>query len=115
MNIMYSPFDNDMFALVWSAYCKVFPDKIPVHCECYWVSELKDDDGNEVFGSTATTDDGGFEICISGNIKVADSVEVFAHELAHIAAGVDSEHNEEWENAFDLIHRKYCELAETTD
>ena len=106
-----SPFENDIFSLIWKAYCMEFPNNIPVNLKCYWVDEIRDDDGVEVFGSTTFGDDGTTEICVSGNIKVSDAAEVFAHELAHLAAGVNAEHGDEWEDAFERIYRNYLKLA----
>lgn len=106
-----SPFENDIFSLIWKAYCVEFPDNIPVNLRCYWVNEIRDDGGAEVFGSTTFGDDGAIEICVSGNIKVLDAAEVFAHELAHLVAGVNAKHGDEWEDAFERIYRKYFELA----
>jgi hypothetical protein len=33
--------------------------------------------------------------------------EIVAHELAHVAVGIESEHGPKWERAFAKIHREY--------
>lgn len=32
--------------------------------------------------------------------------ELLAHELAHIIVGIENEHNDKWENAFEDLHKK---------
>jgi Zn-dependent peptidase ImmA (M78 family) len=46
-------------------------------------------------------------ICINASIPCYAAVEVIAHEVAHVVAGVDAEHGEKWENEFNKIHIEY--------
>lgn len=102
---MKTPFENDPFSLVFQAFKKLYPQK---DCECYWKAELEpDEDGHNVLGLTTYTDDGRIYIDISVRIPVMDAVEIFAHELAHVAAGPQEEHGKAWEDAFDAIHSEY--------
>ena len=39
-------------------------------------------------------------------------VETFAHELAHVAVGVEHEHDSVWEEAFDKIFAEYNRIGE---
>ena len=39
-------------------------------------------------------------------------VETLAHELAHVAVGVEHEHDAVWEEAFDKIFAEYNRLGE---
>lgn len=65
------------------------------------------DDGP--YGQTLWPDDGGRVVVqVAVGIPLEAVVEVMAHELAHVVAGADAEHGQEWEAAFDAIHRAYC-------
>ena len=102
---MESPFVNDMFSLVWIAFKNLYPDK---DCKCQWVPELeKDDDGEQPIGVTTFADDGNIYVDIVATLPVADAVEIFAHELAHVAVGEYENHGEAWEEAFDKIHAEF--------
>ena len=106
---MTSPFENDMFAMVYQAFKNLYPDKEP-HCE--WVSSFeKSEDGLERLGMTTFAEDGEIYVEICGSIKVTDAVEIFAHELAHVAVGGDKGHEEEWEEAFDRIFDEYNRIG----
>ena len=107
---METPFINDMFALVWKAFKNLYPDK---DCKCQWVPELeKSEDGAEVFGVTTFTDDGEVFVDIVASLSVADAVEVFAHELAHVAVGEGEKHGKVWEEAFDKIFNEYNRIGD---
>ena len=41
-------------------------------------------------------------------------VEILAHELAHVASGVNHEHDTVWEDNFDKIHKQYNIISERT-
>lgn len=43
---------------------------------------------------------------------VAAGVEIFAHELAHVATPEDREHGEAWKAAFDRIFEEYNRIAQ---
>lgn len=106
---MKTPFKNDPFALVWIAFKRLYPDK---ECECMWNPDVKtDEDGNEVFGVTQFTDKGIF-VSVTPEISVRDSIEVLAHELAHVAVGYECEHEEEWEDAFEAIFNEYMVVGD---
>lgn len=56
-------------------------------------------------------DDGGLPVIyVSAVLPFNNVVEVVAHEMAHVIAGQDEEHNEEWEQAFADIHLLYGEI-----
>ena len=48
----------------------------------------------------------------SGEIPIAAGVEIFAHELAHVATPEDREHGEAWKTAFDRILEEYNRIAQ---
>lgn len=107
--LVISPFENDMFSLVYQAFRNLYPDK---ECRCQWLPEIKQEDGSPAFGVTTFSDDGDVLVEVSAGISVGDSVEVFAHELAHVAVGEAGGHGVEWENAFNAIFREYARLGE---
>ena len=41
----------------------------------------------------------------------ADAVEVLAHELAHVAVGIEHDHDEVWQEAFDKIFEEYNRIG----
>ena len=49
---------------------------------------------------------------VSGEIPIAAGVEIFAHELAHVATPEDREHGEAWKDAFDRIFEEYNRIAQ---
>ena len=51
-------------------------------------------------------------IAISAELTIKDAIEIFAHELAHIAAGIESDHDEKWEQEFENIFQEYNEIIE---
>lgn len=105
---MNTPFQNDMFAIVWKAFRNLFPDKF---CICEWVEEIREsEDGNEIYGLTEFDDDGSVWVFVKATIPVKDAVEILAHELAHVAVGMSENHSERWENAFEAIRCEYNRL-----
>lgn len=106
---MISPFENDMFSLVYQAFRNLYPEK---ECRCQWLPEIKQEDGSPAYGVTTFSDDGDVLVEVSAGISVGDSVEVFAHELAHVAVGEAEGHGEEWDKAFNAIFREYARLGE---
>jgi hypothetical protein len=108
IKVLSNPFSNDPFALVWTAFKNLYPEK---DCECWFdaVDDPKDVDGH--YGWTEWNDDGTITIAVDIGLALKDAVEIFAHELAHVAAGSDAEHGEAWENAFDAIHAEYNRIG----
>ena len=92
---MITPFENDIFALIWKAFKNLYPDK---KCKCFWEPQIREDEsGNEVF--------------VRPDLNVSDAGEILAHELAHVAVGVAHEHDEAWENAFEAIFQEYNKIG----
>lgn len=107
---MVSPFVNDMFSLVWRAFKNLYPDK---DCKCQWVPELeKSEDGEQPFGVTTFADDGEVFVDILATLTVTDAIEIFAHELAHVAVGDGEGHGKMWEEAFDNIFNEYNRIGD---
>jgi hypothetical protein len=85
-----------------------------MECTVQYVSGLHD--GEDAYGATDFPDDGSTpRIQIDTCTPIEAAVEILAHELAHVAAGPDAEHGEDWERAFDAIflmyHKRVQELA----
>jgi hypothetical protein len=63
-------------------------------------------------GETFWPDDGGPpEIAISAllNRGVAGTLDILAHELAHVVAGPEAEHGPEWQRVYHSIFEACCE------
>lgn len=107
---MENPFVNDPFALVWQAFKNLYPDK---DCEVNWYPDLPPaDDGNPAHGATDFGEDGTVRVFVDTSLRVNDAVEILAHELAHVAVGIDGEHGDAWEAAFDAIFREYSRIGD---
>jgi hypothetical protein len=107
---MKTPFKNDIFALIWQAFKNLYHDK---ECECFWEPNIRDEeDGTEVLGLTDFGEDGSVSVFVKPDLKVADAAEILAHELAHVAVGIEHEHDEEWEKAFDDIFDEYNKIGD---
>lgn len=111
MEFPESPFVNDMFAMVYQAFRNLYGEK-DRNLIVYWSGEpMKDDNGNEAFGSTTFTDTYVY-VEVSSDLKVSDAVEILAHELAHVAVGSNAEHGEGWEKAFEAIFNEYNRIGD---
>lgn len=107
---LVSPFGNDPFALVAQAFKNLYPERVYL---AQIAPEVVDDDGNTVCGATAFPDDGSPPLVeVSGEIPIAGGIEIFAHELAHVAAPEDGNHGEAWQAAFDRIFEEYNRIGE---
>lgn len=106
---MESPFVNDPYAILLKAFRKLYPDK---HFVAYW--DMKPDGWKEGdgYGYTQFPDDSFPIIGIYADFPVQQQVEIFAHELAHVAAGVEHEHDGVWDGAFAAIFDEYNRIAE---
>lgn len=107
---MSKVFANDPFARVTKYFHLLYPDK---KYHCFWTeNNIEAEDGETAYGMTAFPCEGSDEsavpeILISAELPVKHAVEVFAHELAHVAVGVEEGHGEAWERAFERIHNAY--------
>ena len=106
---------NDPFSPLFEAFGCFYKDadKIEVYLVMPDEFDLYGDDGEPVLGFTLFPDDGGLPVIyVSAVLPFNNVVEVVAHEMAHVIAGQDEEHNEEWEQAFADIHLLYGEIYE---
>lgn len=75
-------------------------------------------DGVEKLGVTIFSDDGSPPIIeVNPFIPLAHIAEIIAHELAHVIAGLEAGHGEEWDREFqkisDLFFNQYKAIQET--
>lgn len=101
---------NSPFEILDIAFKRLFPD---VKYTAYFETDIRDDEnGEEVCGLTDFADDGEITIFIDCKLSINDATEVFAHELAHAGVGVDQDHNEKWQKAFDDLFDEYNKIGE---
>ena len=104
---------NSPFEMLDIAFKRLFPD---VKYKAYFEVELEDENGESVCGFTDFKDNGEIIILVDGNLSVYNAIEIFAHELAHVAVGEEHDHDEVWEKAlydlFDVYNRIGSELFE---
>lgn len=103
---METVFHNDPFCVLDAIFKAQWPEKQYV---ARWVGGIEDEHGKEAYGVTEFSESGVPIISISAQLDVIDAIEIFAHELAHAAVGIESEHGAEWEAAFELLHARYME------
>ena len=104
-----SPFLNDSFALVHIAFENLFPGK---EYKATWATEIRNsEDGKPVYGLTDFQPDGTVYVFVKCDLPMTDAVEIFAHELAHVAVGVGHAHDAVWEKAFDDIREEYNRIG----
>lgn len=65
-----------------------------------------------VYGLTDFGDDGTVSVFVKPSLEVADAVEILAHELAHVAVGIEHDHDEVWQEAFNKIFDEYNRIGE---
>lgn len=107
---MENPFANDPFSLVYQAFRNLYPGK---KCEVFWEPKIRDgENGEKLFGLTYFEKDGSIAVLVDPGLKVSDATEVLAHELAHVGAGIEHDHDEVWEKAFNSIFLEYNRIGE---
>lgn len=108
-----SVFVNDPFEMIADIYNDLFSDKYYVAQYGYAEGEVKEMDAK---GETFFPDDGGTPvITLFVNVPMEHLPEIFAHELAHVAVGIEHEHDEVWEKAFDDINKEYIRRMEASE
>lgn len=101
-------FINSPFAILDEAFRSLYPDKKYKACI---EPSIKDDEGNRVFGFTQFSKGETPVIAISAELNIMDATEIFAHELAHVAAGEGAGHGERWDEEFQRIFDKYNRIG----
>lgn len=108
---MNTPFENDIFSMIWVAFKNLFPNK---ECKCFWEPDIRDsEDGTPCLGVTDFVEETGeVFVFVKPSLAVADAAEIFAHELAHVAVGAGHDHDAAWEKAFDDIFEEYNRIGD---
>lgn len=101
-------FINSPFAILDEAFQSLYPDKKYKACI---EPSIKDDEGNRVFGFTQFIKGETPVIAISAELNIMDATEIFAHELAHVAAGEGAGHGERWDEEFQRIFDEYNRIG----
>lgn len=104
-------FENSPFELINKAFKTLYPEKEYRACI---EPDITDDQGEKAYGITIFYKDDIPIVAISAELTIKDAVEVFAHELAHVAAGEGAGHGEEWEEAFENIAKEYQRIGKET-
>lgn len=102
-------FENSPFELIDKAFKYLYPGKEYKACI---EPDITDGQGEKAYGITIFYKDDIPIVAISAELTIKDAAEVFAHELAHVAAGEGVGHGEEWEEAFENIHKEYQRIGE---
>ena len=104
-----SPFRNDPFVRVCEAYKRLYNKP----CEIYWDQHINNDPKHEnEYGYTIFPSDNTIpEIYIFAEHSVNICIETLAHELAHVAVGVEHEHDSIWDEAFEKIRKEYDKIG----
>ena len=110
MELLKSPFLNDPSSLVAQAFAVIYPG---TEYEAILVDKITTEDGTEMVGCTTFPDDGTLPLIeVAGHIPAEAVPEILAHELAHVAVGIENEHGAAWEAAFEAIFQEYGRIAE---
>jgi hypothetical protein len=85
-----------------------------INGEIQWVQGMKSD--ADAWGETFFPDDGSTPvISIDAEIPVSAAIEIIAHELSHLAAGVDAGHSEAWEKEFEEIFQRWDKMSKESE
>ncbi|MFU1798188.1 hypothetical protein ACM1RC_30330 [Paenibacillus azoreducens] len=110
---------NDILSAVIVAAKGLYPE---LDAQIQWDPTLSGDDLKAKIGRVGTwkkpeygytffpDDSSTPTIGISPHIKVTTAAEVLAHELAHVAAGLEAGHGRVWSDAFNAIQLRANEI-----
>lgn len=101
-------FVNSPFEILDESFRNLYPKKEYKAC---FEPELEDEKGNTVYGFTQFNDGETPVIAISAELTIKDAVEIFAHELAHVAAGAGAGHGKKWKQEFEKIFHEYHRIG----
>lgn len=116
-NVAPVVFQNDPYAVVYRAFRELYPNVGDIDIAYDYEVITTDGTNEKVKGVTIFPDDGSIpQIRIDCTLPVDAIAEILAHELAHVALGKpdhndkERDHDERWEQAFDAIYNRFCEL-----
>lgn len=100
----------DPVSLILTVANKLYPGH---DVEIYVVDELPQDESSPVYGMTSFPETSGVPVIgISAELPLSSTMEVIAHEIAHVVAGKDADHDEQWEEVFLSLHAEYMRQLE---
>ena len=102
-------FENSPFEMLAEAFKRLYPD---VEYKAFIDPYISPAEGNKKAYGLTDFDDGNITIYIDSELKIVDAIEIFAHELAHAAVGVEHDHDEAWESAFDALFEEYNKIGD---
>ena len=102
-------FENSPFEMLAEAFKRLYPD---VEYKAFIDPYIIPAEGNKKAYGLTDFDDGNITIYIDSELKIVDAIEIFAHELAHAAVGVEHDHDEAWESAFDALFEEYNKIGD---
>lgn len=110
-------FQNDPYVVVYRAFRELYPNVGDIDIAYDYEVITTDGTNEKLKGVTIFPDDGSIpQIRIDCTLPVDAIAEILAHELAHVALGKpdhndkERDHDERWEEAFDAIYNRFCEL-----
>lgn len=96
---------NSPFDILAEAFKKLYPN---IEYEAFFETQIREgEDGSKAYGMTDFGDDGSIVIFVDADLSILNATEIFAHELAHAAVGLEHGHDEKWEKVFDSIFKEY--------
>lgn len=103
-------FQNSPFEILAEAFRRLYPD---VEYMAFIDSNIGEgENGEKVYGLTNFDEDSGaITIFVDSNLSIENAVEIFAHELAHAVVGIEHDHDEVWEGAFDELFKEYNKIG----
>ena len=103
-------FLNSPFEMLNLAFRKLFPS---IEYSAYFEQDVRDmEDGEKAYGLTHFAEDGEITILVEADLTINNAIEIFAHELAHAAVGIEHGHGEVWEKAFNDLFDEYNKIGE---
>lgn len=100
---------NSPFQILALAFKKLFPD---IEYEAFFESNIRRDaKRRKVLGLTDFGDDGKITIFVSSKLSIENATEIFAQELAHAGVGIEHDHDDEWEKAFQDLIDEYNKIG----
>lgn len=103
-------FQNSPFEMLAEAFSRLYPD---VEYMAFIEPNIREGaNGEEVYGLTDFDEDtGAITIFIDSELSILNAIEIFAHELAHAAVGVEHDHDEAWESTFNKLFKEYNKIG----
>ena len=104
-------FQNSPFEMLAEAFRRLYPD---VEYTAFIEPNIRERaNGETVYGlCDFDVDTDAITIFIDSDLSIANAIEIFAHELAHATVGVDHDHDEAWESAFDALFEEYNKIGD---